>query len=323
MALATSRAAAAESRPEPQPPRKDCTRAESVPLDAGAFTRNPQRYGGRCVHVRGIVVWRGFVRDRTELYDWGSGKVDSAMIAVYGEDESGGEDLWRTRTYADIVAYTYSCEELTEYSFWSAERDNAAEAARAKATNAAVTVSYMPFVSGLCHYRGGPVLWISEWTPLPELPTTLHDGSSARRYRNIDEVNERWPHFAEAHSVVAQRFEQFRKMDRAAHVDYYRKMFARMQDGQKMADQLADEAWRRFSFLSGRTDLPPIKMFLGRPSRDANGTYVAFGCVCKEADCSKRWPIHSMDTDAQPDWPYVCIPVRGEPGKPAVAKDDY
>jgi hypothetical protein len=264
-------ASADEVTSGPQPPRRDCALAESVPLNITQFKASPRRYGGRCVHVRGIIAQRGFVRDRRELYtrrmrDWGP------QIAVYGpeNDTTATRQLWTARTYADIVAYAYSCAELSAYAAASAERANAEARARAKPGEAQSL--FLPFVPGLCHYSSGPVLLISQWTALPDLPTRLVDRASARRYRNLDEVDKRWPRYAEVHALIVKWIDLVRQNDISALTQFIR-------------------------------DRGP------------------YGCICKTRDCAGQWPINSIDTNAAPEWPFVCLNLFVEPGEPAELYD--
>jgi hypothetical protein len=310
-ALAGAQAASPDqSAPPLDQPRENCTLAESIPLDNKAFRRDPDRFGGRCVHVRGIIYERGFVRDATELYEYETQRDKRPMIAVYGKERAGDMHLWGSRTYADIVAYTYSCKRLWDYASASAKLETAAAQARGDDT---LTI---PFVAGRCHYDDGPVLWVSDWTPLPELPTRLYDSAAARKYRNLDEVRERWRHYDEVKRIVITWLDLVRTRDRAGLTDFLARMGGTI-DGlaPKEADGLTDPVRSPVAFLIGRPATPNVTIFLQRRQRgDNERDYMAYGCMCKEPDCSKRWPFHSADTDTLS--PYLCIGVGADVSQP-------
>jgi hypothetical protein len=311
LALAASRAVAADSSPAPQPPREDCAAEESVSVDIDRFRANPSRYAHRCVRVRGLIAWRGLVRDPGELYDRSNGTAvlrgRDPMIALYGaeHDATGKLELWGARTYADIIAYAYSCDEFTSY----------------------VMARGGFMVSGLCHYRSGPVLWVSRWTAIPEVAPRLSGWRAARRHGNLLEVNERWRHFVEANSAVAAWFELVRTRDiagLAGALSFLRPASAELSEMDRKWALRLMQPESPIAFLIGRVSPPRLTILLARPRGDEErDAYQAYGCVCRTDDCSGRWPFHSLDTEPALDHPYVCVEVTGESGQhPRVRADN-
>jgi hypothetical protein len=313
-------ATAAETAHEPKPPREDCTLAEAEKLNVARFAADPERYSGRCVHARGIIVHRGFVRNRRDLYERAAGEEASPMIAVYGaeRDTTGTQQLWIARTYADVVAYAYSCDELVDYVFASAERANA----EARANPGEGQVLRIPFIPGLCHYRRGPLLFVSQWTALPGMPTRLTDRGSARRYGNLEEVNARWPHYDEVKAAVLAWIDPVRVRD-VSRVSTALAILPDRGPGdteRKWAAWLTDPAVSPLAFLIGMQQNPPIKIFLEPAGRNAEG-YRAYACVCKTHDCEGQWPFHSIDAYPQLEDPYACFDIAEREGAAHVSTD--
>lgn len=298
-----------------KPPREDCTSANSEPLDVAQFAADPRKYGGHCVQVRGIIVARGFVRDQRELYETFSGaSAGSPIIGVYGKEYAtdGQSNLWGARVWADIFAYTYSCEEFSAHSWESARRAN--EEAEARGERA----THFPFIAGLCHYRGGPVLWVSSWTVVPGLSTQLQSESDVERYRNLVEADERWSHFKDTRTVFVTWLDLVRSSDPTPLVEYYlKRYYSNLPNGRDSAKTRAEATRGAFSFLVGRA-MPPIKVLLYTASYRRNETdFTAYGCICKETDCAGRWPTHTLDAAGDRASPFMCTEIAAIEGEPA------
>jgi hypothetical protein len=118
--------------------RADCRSDETVDLNIDSFIAAPEDNLGKCVHWRGVIADRFFFKDVADVYRPNVRRP----IAIYGDLA-----LWKIRRAAvDVVAYTYSCAELSRRATYEADQDNAA-----RAPSDPVSIVLIP---GECHYSG-------------------------------------------------------------------------------------------------------------------------------------------------------------------------
>ena len=296
------------------PLRLDCRMEESTPLDFAQFVAEPDQYMGRCVHARGIIAFRRFYPDATSLYSAASA---AKLVGVYGDDSSeGGESLWAVRKPVDLIGYTYTCEEYSRYADASIETKR--QAARARGEDYAAVA----FITGECHYHGGPALFVSQWKTIDGAPNRLTGREAAERYGDLFETNERWPHAAEVQRIAKEWLGLMRAQDALGIQALLRR--------EQVADEsYADEMLMRhythsaespYAALFGASASSVIKYFQsGVPYGTVAGDYQAYGCACKSGDCEGDWPIHSQDAKpADAEWPYICVRVGRYEGRLSV-----
>jgi len=153
------------------PLREDCTVSEAVPATLEDFISHPNRLIGKCISVRGFVAFRDVVPNLQWLYQRPN---SDKRVALYGKNPPGVE-LWAMRSYADMVGYAYSCEQLWAFSHAQAEQE--IEEAKKRGSEEII----VPFIAGSCHYHGGPLLWVSQITVDENSPNRLF-GPSAAKY---------------------------------------------------------------------------------------------------------------------------------------------
>jgi hypothetical protein len=205
------------------------------------------------------------------------------------------------RNYADLVGYAYSCE---RYGAWAeAEVKKANDEAK---RNGSGTESIV-FISGNCHYHGGPLLWISEITVDEKSPTRLF-GPAAARFGDLTPMPARAPHAAEIVKTIGPMFELIRAQDHPGFEAYLKSVGAVAPEYH--ANDALGPGNKPFYDLRGTTALPAVQYFIPK-ERSRRSDYVAVGCVCRAGDCDGKWPIATVDTGGN-EWPYACITATKE-----------
>jgi hypothetical protein len=304
----------ATDRQAVMPLRLDCRMDESAPLDFAQLVAAPGQYMGRCVHARGVIAFRRFYPDASSLY---SARSPAELVAVYGEDSSeDGESLWVARKPVELVGYTYTCEEYARYADASIEAKR--QAARARGENYAA----MALITGECHNRGGPALFVSRWKTIKGESNRLSGREAAERYGDMFEMDQRWPYAVEVQSIAKEWFRLLRTQDTEGLQTLLR--LERVSDESYSDEMLmrhyTHSAESPYAALFGAADSPIIKYFqTGVPYGSRAGDYQAYGCACKSADCEDDWPIHSQDTEpADAEWPYICVRIGRYEGRLSV-----
>ncbi|HET7083426.1 MAG TPA: hypothetical protein VFI23_01550 [Rhizomicrobium sp.] len=261
---------------------------------------HPNRFIDKCIHVRGFVAFRDVVPSLQWLYE--HPKLDE-RVALYGRNPPGVE-LWAMRNYADLVGFAYSCEQLGTFAEAQTEQKN--EEAKKKGSD----VESIPFIAGNCHYRGGPVLWVSLITVDENSPNRLF-GPAAAKFSSLTPMLPSTAHATEIANAIGPIFEFMRKQDKAgleAHLE-------KIGDGgaSSHANDAVDTNQNPFSFLLGAPKAPDVHYFVPKERiRGAAGNYASIGCVCKIDDCDGKWPIAELDASNKPQWPYSCIRAAKE-----------
>jgi hypothetical protein len=294
--------------------RFDCRMDESTPLDLAGFVAAPDQYMGRCVHARGIIAFRRFYPDALSLY---STRSPEGLVAVYGQDSSeDGESLWVARKPVDLIGYTYTCEEYSRYADASIEAKS--QAAKARGENYAA----MALITGECHDRGGPALFVSQWKTIQGMPNRLSGREAAERFGDLFEMDQRWPYAVEVQSIAKEWFRLLRAQDAEGLQTLLRleQVADRSYTDDMLMRHYTHSAESPYAALFGAAESPIIKYFQsGVPYGSLVGDYQAYGCACKSGDCQEEWPIHSQDTEpADMEWPYICVRVGRYEGRLSV-----
>ncbi len=282
--------------------RTNCTRAESVEIDIGKFSTNPEPYIGRCVHARGIIADRSFFPSLQVMYN--SRIPPERKIAISGDNET----LWGMRKFVDIVAFAYSCQELGRSAQAKADRQDADLSARGEEAGTLV------FIAGNCHYFSSPVLHVSERAPVEGEPVRLTGASTGRSFGNLIEIQTTSPSARTIRDHIQTRLDFIRARDFDGLKNFMRADGLSEEDAQEAIRYLLLENDAPFAFLAGVSTPPVVRYFgiKGEPRSARN--FDSYRCVCKTADCEGLWPISSLDTEKRPEWPYSCMHVRGIEG---------
>ncbi len=282
--------------------RQDCTAAEATALDLSAFSRHPEKYVGRCVHVQGLIAFRAIYPDLETLY---TPQDRDSEIALYGENPPGPRDLWAVRAFADVVAFTFTCPR-----YWQmAEAE--ADAANAEAKREGRNEETLAFVAGECHYGSGPLLWVSRVVLDPTKSTRLTGQANARRFGDLDVALTNTADSSDARNVF-DRFVQLERQGDEAALGLFLHEHAEEPD-----------VTSPFGFLHELGFVPEERMFRSRENDAASGGFRFTGCVCKIRTCESQWPIKRMDTYSNSDWPYVCAFIsRDDKYSPIVLRSD-
>ncbi|MGD0190946.1 MAG: hypothetical protein ABSD74_09420 [Rhizomicrobium sp.] len=281
------------------PLRENCSTSEAIPIELKQFGSDPDRYFGKCIRTRGLVFARYIFPDLPSLYGH---PQPEETIAIYGASPQGYE-LWDMRKFVDVVGFAYSCESL--WANAEVQAQQSMEEAKKKGSGETT----IPFLAGECHYHAGPILYVSQIAIDGGAATRFFGPAAAEKYGNLTPMAHDTPHAAEIVEAIAPAFQHVRKRDEESLKAHLEKLGMNLAASE--AKMAIDPNRSPFSFLLGAGRAPEIHYFLLKtPSTDAASDYVAFGCVCKVSDCEGTWPIHSADTNADPDWPYACMSAQ-------------
>jgi hypothetical protein len=194
--------------------------------------------------------------------------------ATYSASADIGDELWMKRAMVDLVARATTCNRIWDDA--SAE----AEAANRRAKETGSDTETIPFIAGLCHYAGGPALEISAITWRDAKRTRLTADTDRARYGNIVPVKVTASGMNAMSTVAEKWFSDHR------------------------SDKNADLGW-----------LPPAPLSIAyfrekNWDRRAADTILNLACVCRTADCTSKWPIHTADAWEHDRWPYYCIEIQ-------------
>jgi hypothetical protein len=179
----------------------------------------------------------------------------------------------------------------------------------------------MALITGECHDRGGPALFVSQWKTIQGMPNRLTGRQAAERYGDLFEMDPRWPYAVEVQGIANEWFRLLRAQDGEGLQTLLR--LEGVSDQSFSDDMLmrhyTQSADSPYAALFGTAVPPVIKYFQGVPYGSRAGDYQAYGCACKSGDCEGDWPIHSQDSEpADAAWPYVCVRVGRYEGRLSV-----
>jgi hypothetical protein len=274
-----------------------CDAERATPVTVSQMARAPERWLGRCVRVSGIVSGNIFYDDVEGVYRAEATDADTrANEGWLGLYASPPEPERRGPFRASVAGIVHDCTLDYEKAVADSNPDDL----------------IMP--TGYCHYRGGLVL--VDARVRYDRPIRLSRQSSdaaRRRFGDLLTVREAGPVPEPAKRLVDQFVAAFEAQDRAglaALVSAY--------DGQEPAGPGLDR-WQ--SFLAG--DTGPFRS-LRAHRRIAEPVFFRerlsaadeidppvdphwFACFCTASGCADRWPISSVDTQAELSRPYLCL----------------
>jgi hypothetical protein len=294
---------AAETTPEHKPvapPHFDCTAEQATPIAYQDLMANIEQWVGRCVRLR--ILTRGYFAyaDLADYYRAGAYTAENderKSLGMYVKNDEDRDKLFGHRQIVDVVALAYTCSHLSDI-----------HRAEEKALEAEGKTTIIMAI-GYCHYTGNPVLFVSAFKVVDPGPLRFAGQAAADKYGNLDPLLPKDPDYAEAWSRIVRRFDAVRRHDIDA-------LIGSVGHDAKDVQQELDDPKSGLHFLVGAKALPPIKFFRVRiPAPDPADQFIGAGCVCKTADCTDRWPIHSSDLNWTTAWPYACLRVERTDGE--------
>jgi hypothetical protein len=275
---------------------------------------------GQCLRISGMVEFRSLYDGLRGYYAEATRPGDlQKIIGLYAKDEMYDalfteRDQVAHRRLVEIVGRASSCERLAEESAREAKVETEAARARGEIGDDVeiVRVSF----GGYCHYRGGPVLMVSQFKMLGHAAELLIDEAARRDFTNLETVGVRWTYFDQVKALSETWFDAVRLRDTTT--------FAKLKPGFSGSDLNRRESsmYKLFvagdspvRFLFGLPATPPIHYFRFVPAPgegDYYQLYLAFGCVCRIGDCTGHWPFSALNASLNQDLPYACIRISDQ-----------
>ena len=270
LAFATAPALAAD---------RPCNRQTATSVTVRQLLTNYAPYVETCVRIHGFVAQRSLYESIESFYDHRRTLPEPGYIGVYGTALQ--EDwLWAYRNGADLVGTLSACNLIEA----PPPQDNV-----------------IVMIIGDCHYRDGPIIYVSELIPDPSTPRRLFGAEAYARYGALAPVAA-VEIKAGTRRTIHALFDAIRRRD-AKKMKALLKWPFDSRDGE-LADAV-NPARSPYAFLIGMRRLPPIQYF--RTTENDPRERTMEGCVCKQDDCTRIWPITRWDANAEEAWPYVCI----------------
>lgn len=310
-----------------------CNFQESQPVAFDDLIKTPEAFIGRCVRVAGMksgwFLYDGIAgyfaaqnQDRASAIASNETNLPRTFIAVSVENDDLNQRLSKHATYAEVSGRATECTRLREEFDASQDEEERLENEERRARGEGEIM----LVGGgyrFCDTDSGPVVFVSAARLFdgPDRMTASDPGSDA--LRDLVLADEGWAPYHEVKKAVEEWFDAVRRRDTEAFIKASADSKARdLNVRWKLAYQVFVDPASPMRFLFGQNELPPITYFrrASVPGEQPD-TFIAGGCVCKTADCSREWPIHSMNLTFEEDWPFACIWVEGEGGKIFVGRN--
>lgn len=275
-----------------------CSRATAETVTALMMLKHPKRFEGRCVRLNGTVASRSIVDGVPELYARMTGRDDNPEpheVALYSGDGSLTERLWSARENMEVVGIVSTCKAMFERAQKEVDKENA------EAEKAGSGVESMVFISGPCHYHGGPII---------EVETATSTGGTTRLTGDPARAK-----YGDAFALRSPR-ESVRKPVEALVKALRGKDASLLPGGIRdnwsdlTAAGLLDPAKSPYAFLLGAAHDPQIAYFDIHMQGDNLGSdLIGLACICKQNDCRKEWPIAFGDMNSHDAPPFKCLTV--------------
>jgi hypothetical protein len=277
-------AAAADDAPAAFAP---CTPQETQTISVDTFVKDFTPYFDKCLKMRGMLMDGALFASLDRAYDRNHRGLQfvSDRIGIWGIDEATTTKLWSMRAPVEIVGRASGCErevlqaELKsppEEEFWT--------------------------MGGAClfHQPLG-MIRVESLRILGRKPARLTGEAERRRIGN----------FVPGERIVSAA-------NRATARAWFAAVAARDADAlfhlQSRGDadldwdrSLVDPAHSAYAPLFGRSDFSAIRYFAVGPRGPGDATHrQLFACVCVLGNCTREWPIDSLDTRSIGDPPFRC-----------------
>ena len=303
LAGAIASAAAAQSRDDDyvlvfRPDSPNCPRGQRPRVTVTRLAADPKPYLGRCVRVSGVWSGRELYADldayhrrggRHTIYD-DITRPRTFQVGVYAPDDliklKGGS--YDTPTAADMIARVGDCEDLWKGAL---------------------------FVAGYCHSDFGAYLAVEDADLAPLRLARLVSDKDRFQVGDLAVAPKDWAHRGAQEKLIRDWMRAFAAREEKALIELYGLSGPQLDQARKWSDTpgVSPPAPAYADFQTYRPGRQ-VEVFLEKP-HDASGPdssregwdWDSIGCVCREADCTGRWPIGRMDARNNPMRPYVCL----------------
>lgn len=273
-----------------------CSPEEAVATTIEAIRTAPDQWLDKCVTVSGIAESIRLHSSLDTLYrssQFGEdgNSIDENQrhhIGIDRQELRSNPDLRARATRIEVTGVVDSCERRSE---------------RIRAQGG------IPFLSGYCHYYGGPTIVISSYTISSERFERLTGQEARGRVGNLIEPPRDWDWRDELESVAHDFAEAVHTGDRA-------RLAAMLSYGPGVEEERIEAVLTSPAYRELREEKPgELKLFThalgGRFVQRDRDHVGATMCFCRTGDCDGLWPISSLDADAGTGRPYVCIYASG------------
>jgi len=173
-------------------------------------------------------------------------------------------------------------------------------------------------VLGFCHYASGPYLALRQFDVGKPLHAARFTGEALRlEVGDLIFAPNDWHYRRYVEGLSHQYLAALRSGDKATFKALH--LEGERPEWQSSATRLAFGSHPGFRALRRSSGTPQTAIFLTSDGTtgaeaaalrgDAPGDYSATICFCTNGDCTKRWPISTVDADNGEDRPYVCTGV--------------
>jgi hypothetical protein len=221
-------------------------------------------------------------------------------------DEASAERFYFTREYGEFIGLAYTCDALNIR--FEMER------AQIEASGQTLIVADGDACYRINTPKGRAEIFLSSWHPIPGMPVVRTDAAAAEKYSDVFDLSDDWQYAPEVKNIVETWFREVVADDPASLASLTNQFIT---EGVYRAFLRSNRSPARF--LS-RSSVLSIKYFrvawslpkgIDLPEDVFPPVYEALGCICKNGDCTGRWPITAHDADASfwNDFPYICLHV--------------
>jgi hypothetical protein len=270
-----------------------CTEANARYLTVRDLLARPNDYIHVCVRLHAFLIGRGLLPELMSYYSDDPTVPEPRQVAVYAtDDEDSGDRLWSARSMVDIVGLATTCETLSAESEAENERWN-------KEHPDEVVISMM---SGLCHYRGGPAIVVSDTAWLANEPARLSGETARRRYGNLEQLGPRSSRLKSIRAAAERWFSAVQRQD-------FSTAFAQKQVWPEfLKKEITDRQHSPLRTLMNPEQAIEITYFTQSNWPKIEKSWRrSYACVCKAGNCTGQWPIVDGDATNRDEWPYFCL----------------
>lgn len=280
----------------PQAGRPPCAIAGAAPASLREIARDREAWVGRCVRMEGYSVGNFFYADVAGYYaSRASNRVDrenDGWLGLYRASARVARGLERGTVVGTV-------------SYCGHGRDSDAE------PDPNVVVMFV----GYCHYQGGLILLGARFRAAGRATFERQLGEAARaRFGDLEPDSADRPVPAEVAGLADRFLAALRSGDGAALRAMTALWSERMPNdpaGERaLLAYLLGEGGSPLAALRGMEGPPPRAYFREMASREDAADGISGDwhvCFCKSSDCAGRWPVGTLDSNASPDRPYVCL----------------
>lgn len=155
------------------------------------------------------------------------------------------------------------------------------------------------FLTGYCHYSGGAYLKVVDADVLPNTWLRPTSDEDRERLNGLIRASPGWAAMPVVHSLLERWLEAARTGDR--------KKIAQMTfiDGQS-SEETHDARAMQVAKSVLETKRQSALFAIGEPYVPGD-LAIAYQCVCRETDCTNRWPVTRADATWSNRRPYRCV----------------